>query len=418
MELTPLSSMLFQVSVRPAFGVFRRRSPAPQIGLVIAERADGGVVRHRCLDRDLDRIAQRERDRGNSVRTITSGGTEARYRPGRGNAAVAPQLCAQSAPTEFAAFDRTDPGCVFDRFREAHQWREAFAPGFNRTEGFSFEIPEEIMDMVTGALREVTNSSAPVHQHARDVTSRVLVETEQGIGSGSGWPVAPGQLVTNAHVAGVGDRDVSVIGEGGLLDASVARSDPAADVALLNVPELNVTPLPLADHDPAPGTPGVMLGYGHGGPLLERPVTVTGEVPAQDGWPRALVLDECPIPGDSGGPIVDYQGQVIGMIVGADFDDPHVGYALPPTAIQQVIGSMEPRLAAVVGPAVDHEARGDEVGGSRREPGCSPWTYRWNVLEGGDLSPWMSADESAARDHDELGMDDHRWVGHDEEWDR
>ena len=432
MELTPLSSMLSQVSVRPAFGMFCRRSPAPQIGLLITERADGGVVRHRCLDRDLDRIAQRERDRGNSVRTISSGGSEVRYRPKRGSAAMALQSTAAVAsrkaddaeltpqdsdlgPPDFAGSGRTESGCVFDRFREAHQRQEAFAPGFQKTEGFSFEIPEEIVDMITGALRQVTNPSAPVHRHAKDVTSKVLVETEEGIGSGSGWPVAPGQLVTNAHVAGVGDRDLSVEGEWGLLDASVAHSDPSQDVALLNVPELDVTPLPLAEYDPAPGTPGVMLGYGHGGPLLERPVTVTGEVPAQDGWPRALVLDECPIRGDSGGPIVDHQGQVIGMTVGGDFDDPHVGYALPPTAIQQVIGGNAPRQAAVDGPGVDREGRAGEC---HREPAYSPWKYQWNVLESGDLSPWMSAEESAARDHDELGMDDHQWIVDDHELDR
>ena len=434
MELTPLSSMP-SLPVHPGFGMFRRRSQVPKIGLLIVERAGGGVVRQRCPDRDLDRIAQRERNRANSVQTITSGGTEVRYQPRRSSvsmdlrptAALAsrtrndPELTPQDRavrPPDFGG-NRSELGCVFDRFREAHQWREAYAPGFQRTEGLSIEIPEEIVDMITGALRQVTNPSAPVHGHARDVTSKVLVETQEGIASGSGWPVAPGQLVTNAHVAGVGDRDVSVEGESGLLDASVAHSDPAQDVALLNVPELDVTPLPLADHDPAPGTPGVMLGYGHGGPLLERPVTVTGKVPAQDGWPRALVLDECPIPGDSGGPIVDYRGQVIGMTVGGDFDDPHVGYALPPTAIQQVIGGNAPRQAAVDGPGVDREdTTGGGIGSYQREPAWAPRTYQWNVLERGELGPWMSADERAARDHDELGMDDHEWIVGDQEWDR
>jgi hypothetical protein len=146
---------------------------------------------------------------------------------------------------------------------------------------------------------------------------------------------------------------------------------------------------------------------------------VTGEVPAQDGWPRALVLDECPIPGDSGGPIVDYRGQVIGMTVGGDFDDPHVGYALPPTAIQQVIGGNAPRQAAVDGPGVDREdTAGGGIGGYQREPACVPRTYQWNVLDIGELSPWMSADERAARDDDDLGMDGHQRIVGDQELDR
>jgi hypothetical protein len=47
-----------------------------------------------------------------------------------------------------------------------------------------------------------------------------------------------------------------------------------------------------------------------------------------------------------------------------------------------------------------------------------PRTYQWNVLDIGELSPWMSADERAARDDDDLGMDGHQRIVGDQELDR
>jgi S1-C subfamily serine protease len=187
-------------------------------------------------------------------------------------------------------------------------------------------IPEELVEAIADLFRRP--------ECGLDLAAPVAFEGREGTGVGSAWAIGPGELVTAAHVAGVGERELTVSG----IAAELIVADPALDVALVQVEEgVAVLPLPLADHDPPTGTRATAIGYGCG-IREERPCTVLGAVPAEDGWPPALVVDQAPRAGDSGAPLIDGHGEIVGMWVGADWDEPDVGYALPPSVLREALG--------------------------------------------------------------------------------
>jgi S1-C subfamily serine protease len=136
---------------------------------------------------------------------------------------------------------------------------------------------------------------------------------------GSGWVVAPGVVVTNAHVvAGEQDTTVEVGGHSPSLPARPVAFDPTNDIALLRVPDLNVPSLSLLP-DPPSGRAGAILGYPENGPFDVRPgrigrtqTVLTDNAYGQGPVSRLLTpLRGLVRPGNSGGPLVDAAGEVL-----------------------------------------------------------------------------------------------------------
>ena len=163
-----------------------------------------------------------------------------------------------------------------------------------------------------------------------------------GIVTGSGYPVAPHYLVTNAHVvSGTSTTRVSQGPAGGrAVAASVVFFDSERDVAVLHVPGLTLTPLSLgsATH----GTQGAVIGYPGGADEDVEPAVVSEEVRAEgrDIYNDRivnrdiLVMQSLVRPGNSGGPIVDLNGRVIGLVFAASSSNPNQAYALTNTEVQ------------------------------------------------------------------------------------
>ncbi|MGM7646385.1 MarP family serine protease [Nocardia sp. JW2] len=152
---------------------------------------------------------------------------------------------------------------------------------------------------------------------------------------GSGFVVAPERVMTNAHVV-AGTTSVSVDTARGPLDANVVLFDPSKDIAVLAVPGLTSPVIPLAPTPAASGESAIVLGYPGGGPYtasaarvretldltgptIHRDGTVEREVYTVRGQVRA---------GNSGGPLVDTEGQVLGVVFGAAVTDDDTGYVL------------------------------------------------------------------------------------------
>ena len=175
-----------------------------------------------------------------------------------------------------------------------------------------------------------------VRAAARSVV-RVL-GTACGLGvEGSGWIVAPGLVVTNAHVvAGESDTAVTPNGSSSSLNATAVHYDPTNDLALLRVSGLGGRPLSLASQVNT-GTAGAVLGYPENGPFTIAParVGVTGPVVTQDSYGRGPVTRELTSlrgdvrSGNSGGPLVDASGQVMGTVFAATTQGKPGGYAVP-----------------------------------------------------------------------------------------
>ncbi len=152
--------------------------------------------------------------------------------------------------------------------------------------------------------------------------------------SGTGFIVAEDRIVTNAHVvAGVDDPVVELPGEAAL-PGRVVYFDPVDDLAVIAVDGLQGEPLPIAD-DLGVGEQAVVQGYPYGGPFstVGAEVVAVGDVPVPDIYggesvPRgvsALATDV--YPGNSGGPLLSADGEVVGVIFARGADGQRIGYA-------------------------------------------------------------------------------------------
>ena len=185
----------------------------------------------------------------------------------------------------------------------------------------------------------------PDVQAAGHSVVRVL-GTACGLGvEGSGWIAAPGLVVTNAHVvAGESDTTVTPPGSSSSLDATPVHYDPENDLALLRVDGLSGAPLTFAPQVTS-GTPGAVLGYPENGPFTITParVGVTGEVITQDSYGRGPVTRELTAlrgavhSGNSGGPLVDANGHVMGTVFAATTEGRPGGYAVPNDIVRRAL---------------------------------------------------------------------------------
>ncbi|MGH7641256.1 MAG: MarP family serine protease [Candidatus Dormibacteria bacterium] len=190
---------------------------------------------------------------------------------------------------------------------------------------------------------------------AAQETVKVVSAGCGGLIEGSGFPVAPGVLLTNAHVvAGGHSTQVVVPGRPGSLPATVVLFDPRTDLALLRVPQLGLAPLPLSNSG-ARGTQGAVIGYPEGGREQAVPGAIRGRVDAvgRDIYANATVSREIyvlqaqVIPGNSGGPFVDLSGQVLGVVFAKSEVESDEGYALSAGEVEHDIEVGAARTASV-----------------------------------------------------------------------
>ena len=175
-----------------------------------------------------------------------------------------------------------------------------------------------------------------------------------GIVTGSGFPVADGYIITNAHVVSGTRAHTVTTQDGRTLRASVVLFDPNRDVAILEVGGLSpIRPLPMAAG--ARGTQGAVVGYPGGGPETEGPAVIDGQVAAngrdiynQNFVTRQIWILQADVrPGNSGGPLVDLQGNVLGVVFAASSSDPNQAYALTDGEVQGDITAGTGRTAAL-----------------------------------------------------------------------
>lgn len=193
-------------------------------------------------------------------------------------------------------------------------------------------------------LSSAQHDLALIADSLRDLTVGVHVPGERRAGEGAGviWH-ASGLVVTNAHC--IRRRDIGVrTASGQLLDAELVAHDPRVDLALLAVPGLRGREPRFADVDSLRAGE-VLISYGH--PLGVRDAIALGilhsVVRDRASSPRWICADIRLAPGNSGGPLVDAEGRIVGintMIVGG------LGLAIPAALVQRFIARVRPALAA------------------------------------------------------------------------
>ncbi len=198
---------------------------------------------------------------------------------------------------------------------------------------------------------------AAVVERARASTVNVESEGCGGTHEGSGFTVAADTVVTNAHVVAGGTRIRVRRPDQRLFTARIVVYEPGRDLAILQATGLGEDPLPVASA--TAGAVGVDIGY-PGGQNVPRlaPVAVKSIQPT-DGRDiydrsritrRVLFLAANLHPGDSGSPLVDPAGRVIGVAFAIAPDNPDVAFALDTSELRAVLAL--PRQVGAGGPCV------------------------------------------------------------------
>jgi S1-C subfamily serine protease len=151
---------------------------------------------------------------------------------------------------------------------------------------------------------------------------------------GSGFVFAPGRVMTNAHVV-AGVRHPTLIVGNRRLPAVVVYYDPRVDVAVLEAAGLPGAPLRFARGGRS-GDSAAVLGYPENGGFHAEPARIreTRELLSPNIYGNGRVvrvaysLFAVVRPGNSGGPLVNPQGKVWGMVFAASVTDSRTGYAL------------------------------------------------------------------------------------------
>lgn len=190
-------------------------------------------------------------------------------------------------------------------------------------------------------------------------------------GSGFVWDDA-GHIVTNHHVVEGNDAVTVILADDTELMAEVLGSDPDSDLALLKVepPPGRLTPVTLGDSDVvAVGQVAAALGnpFGHEFSITSGIISGVGRTIRSGNSPfsipEVLQTDASLNPGNSGGPLLDRQGQVIGVntqIISRTGANSGIGFAVPINIAKQVIPAL-------------------------RETG--KFEYAWLGISGGNLTP-------------------------------
>ncbi|GAA3722614.1 MarP family serine protease [Gordonia hankookensis] len=173
---------------------------------------------------------------------------------------------------------------------------------------------------------------------------------------GSGFVVSPERVMTNAHVV-AGTRRLTVSAPSGQqLPARVVLFDSSNDIAVLDVPGLTAPPLKFADKEASPGDDAIVLGYPEAGPFAVNPVRVREVInlSGPDIYRTGRILREVYTvrgqirQGNSGGPMINSDGEVLGVVFGAAEDTAdQTGFVLTAKQVQSNFTDSENRSSRV-----------------------------------------------------------------------
>ena len=218
-------------------------------------------------------------------------------------------------------------------------------------------IPPSSNLLEDGDLNVTIGSYAYLYENISDsvVSISVLVETqfgETGRAQGSGFIYDnSGHIITNHHVIeNAVNMEVS-FSNGVRKTAELVGSDRYSDIAVLKVDKMPESkgdftpePLPLGDSSALkPGEPVVAIGnpFGLEGSVTHGIISATGRILSTAGGfsiPNTIQTDAPLNPGNSGGPLINLKGEVVGVNRAKEGDN--VGFAIPSNKVKRVAESI------------------------------------------------------------------------------
>ncbi len=188
---------------------------------------------------------------------------------------------------------------------------------------------------------------AAAASRARASTFKITGTGCGGVQTGSGFLVSPVLVVTNAHVVAGIDHPVIHTGRGAR-QATPVLFDPELDIAVLRLSSAGGRPLTIVTTEVPSGTPAAVLGYPGGGQLRASAASVAASYQAigRDVYSRGLARR--PVyelrgrigAGNSGGPVVNARGEVIGVIFSRSALHEDVAFAIRGEAVASKIAAV------------------------------------------------------------------------------
>lgn len=174
---------------------------------------------------------------------------------------------------------------------------------------------------------------------------------------GSGFVISPERVMTNAHVVAGTDQVSVQTSRGAEYSATVVWYNPRNDVAVLDVPGLRAPTLSFAERPGQTGDDAIILGYPENGPFTATPVRLRNTVnlvgpdiyqSPRDVQRQVYTVRGSVRSGNSGGPMITPDGQVLGVVFGAsERDGDDTGFVLTAEQVQADLEGSASRSRAV-----------------------------------------------------------------------
>ena len=174
------------------------------------------------------------------------------------------------------------------------------------------------------------------------------------LGAGSGFLISSnGLIITNRHVVSEDGIILTVkLNDGREYKATLVDRDPVLDVALLRIPATNLPYLQLADSDKIEvGETVIAIGNALGefnntvstGVIsgLSRSVFAGTNTGQREYLDKVIQTDAAINKGNSGGPLLDIEGKVVGINVAIVQGSSNIGFSIPINTVKEVINSVK-----------------------------------------------------------------------------
>jgi S1-C subfamily serine protease len=291
----------------------------------------------RLLGRQVDRTPLKALDRlvGAALGLVTTALVLSLVASGVGSLGLPILTEAISGSTVLRTIDKVTPDPVESLLA---QLRSAVIddgiPTITNALGQGEQLPIPQLDTGSDALRKASQSVVRITGNA--------YACGQGQ-AGSGFVIAPGRVITNAHVVAGVDRPIVETPGDTAREGTIVYFDPVGDLAVIAVDGLSAAPLGFSPNL-ATGAAAVVDGYPFGGPFTSQPAVVNavGPILANDIYgdnpaPREVyTLGATVEHGNSGGPLLTEDGAVAGLVFAKDADGAKIGYALTMTELTPV----------------------------------------------------------------------------------
>lgn len=177
---------------------------------------------------------------------------------------------------------------------------------------------------------------------------------KQEIGGGSGFLISPdGMIVTNRHVVSEEGAEYTVfLNDGTKHEAKVFAQDPVIDIAIIKIEGAGFPSLSFGDSDHLRvGQTVIAIGNALGefrntvssGVIsgLSRSISAGDERGQTEQLDEVIQTDAAINRGNSGGPLLDLSGNVVGVNVAVAFGSENIGFALPANTVKAIVESVQ-----------------------------------------------------------------------------